>query len=61
MPSAVGGLESTLTSGCLEDANADAIDLSADGSFDVYVPDPANLASYEWYEDFGLATEWRWT
>ena len=45
---------------CVEDQNDRALVLNAGGSFDVYAPSPTNLARYEWYEDFGLATQHSW-
>lgn len=59
-PEAVGTLESDPAADCIEDRNHQEIVLNAAGSFDVYSPSPTNLPSYEWYEDFGLATQHHW-
>lgn len=59
-PTAVGTLESDLVAECVEDRNDRPLVLNAGGSFDVYAPSPTNLAGYEWYEDFGLATQHSW-
>jgi len=58
-PKAVG-IESTKYAECQENTNATPVYLNAAGSFDVYAPSPANLPKFEWYEDYGTATEHLW-
>jgi hypothetical protein len=54
------GIESTKFTECTENKNAQPIILNAAGSFDIYDPNPSNLPRYEWYEDYGLITEYLW-